>query len=334
MHGRIESFRFASPCLKGNPLGDPHEREVHVYLPPGYDDDPGHRYPTVMILPGFGSTHRSVLGFRLFDENPVERFDRLVATGESPPAILVLPDAMTRWGGSQFLDSRGTGNYQTYLADEVIPEVDARFRTLAERDGRAVVGNSSGGFGALRLAMDRPDRVAAVGSHAGDALFEVSLRPLLTTAAIAYERAGGVAGFAERVVSGGPRSSAEFDAVFVLACATAYSPDSAAPAPGCALPFDPVTAEPVTEVWERWLAQDPVTRLEGSREALLQMRLVYLDAGDRDEHGLHFAARVLRDGLRRVGARLHHEEFEGGHRGTGWRYGHSLPRLIRALMDG
>jgi enterochelin esterase-like enzyme len=333
MHGRIETLRFESRCLRDNPLGDPHERDIHVYVPPGYDDD-DRRYPAVMVLPGFGSTHRSVLGFRPFEPNPVEHFDQLVTDGASPPALLVLPDAMNRWGGSQYLDSPATGPYQTYLADEVLPEVDRHFRTIAGREGRAVVGKSSGGFGALRLAMDRPDCVAAVASHAGDALFEVSMRPVLTTAAIAFERAGGVGVFAERVVRGGPRSATEFDGVLVLACAAAYSPEPGTPAPSCALPFDAVTAEPLPEVWERWLSHDPVTRLEGARDALRTMRLVYLDAGDHDEHGLHFAARVLRDGLRRLGARVHHEEFEGGHRGTGWRYGESLPRLIRALNGG
>lgn len=330
MHGRIETLRFESHCLRGNKLGDPHERDVHVYLPPGYDDDT-RRYPTVMMLPGFGSTHRSMLSFSPWEPNPVERFDHLVSSGDSPAAILVLPDAMNRWGGSQYLDSPATGLYQTYLADEVVPHVDGAFRTVAERAGRAVVGKSSGGFGALRLVMDRPDRFAAAGSHAGDALFEVSMRPLLTSAAIAIERAGGVAAFAERVVEGGPRSGPEFEAVFVLACAAAYSPDPRSAPPHCVLPFDPVTAELLPDVWERWLAHDPVRRIADAGDALAPMELLYLDAGDRDEHGLHFAARVLRDGLRRAGTPVHHEEFEGGHRRTGWRYGVSLPQLIGKL---
>ncbi|MFW6049719.1 MAG: alpha/beta hydrolase [Myxococcota bacterium] len=330
MHGRIETLPLESRLLRDNKLGDPHVRDVYAYLPPGYDDGDT-RYPTVMLLAGFASTHRSVLGFDPWEPNPVERFDRLVVSGDCPPAILVLPDCMNRWGGSQYVDSPATGAYQSHLAEEVIPEVDRSLRTLPERSGRAVVGKSSGGFGALRLAMDRPDLFAAVASHAGDALFEVSMRPMLTTAAIAVERAGGLTAFAERVLEGGPRSSAEFEGVLVLACAAAYSPEPRSPLPHCVLPFDPVTAEIVPDVWERWLEHDPVRRLPAAAEALGSMELVYLDAGDRDEHGLHFAARVLRDGLRRAGATVHHEEFEGGHRRTGWRYAHSLPALIRVL---
>lgn len=330
LHGRIQTLRLESECLRGNVLGDPHEREVYVYLPPGYDDS--ERYPTVMVLPGFGSTHRSLLRFDPWEPNPVERFDQLVVTGDAPPAILILPDAIDRWGGSQYIDSPSTGAYQTHLVEEVLPAVDRAFRTIPERTGRAVVGKSSGGFGALRLGMDRPDAFAAVGSHAGDALFEVSLRPLLTRAAIVFERAGGVAAFAARVVEGGPRSGAEHDALFVLACAAAYAPEAKEPQPPRgALPFDPATAELVPGVWERWLAHDPAERLRTGDTSLGEMELVYLDAGDHDEHGLHFAARVLRDRLRTIGARVDHEEFEGGHRRTGWRYAESLPRLIRAL---
>ncbi|HJL50142.1 MAG TPA: alpha/beta hydrolase-fold protein, partial [Polyangiaceae bacterium LLY-WYZ-15_(1-7)] len=242
LHGRIVESRLESAVLKDNPLGDPHVRDVLVYLPPGYDEGDA-RYPTVTMLPGFAATHRSVLGFSPWKPNTVERFDAQIVAGECPPAILVLPDCMTRWGGSQFVDSAATGAYQTYLAEEVLPHVDATFRTIPKREARAVVGRSSGGFGALRLGLDRPDVVAVVGSHAGDAAFDVSMRPMLLPAAIAIAAAGGLEAFAERVVDGGPRGGMEFDGVFVLASSAAYAPEPAAPAPHCALPMDLRTSE-------------------------------------------------------------------------------------------
>ena len=133
------------------------------------------------------------------------------------PAILVLPDCFNRWGGSQFIDSTGTGRYQTYLADEVFAFVDAEFQTIPKREARAAVGRSSGGFGALRLGMDRPDVVSVIGSHAGDAAFEVSMRPMLTSAAIAIDLAGGLQRFAEEIPVAGPQNATQFDAIFVLA---------------------------------------------------------------------------------------------------------------------
>ncbi len=333
MHGRIVESRLESRVLRGNRLGDPHVRDVLVYVPPGEADA---RYPVVIVLPGFAANHRSIVGYNAFQPNAVELYDALVAEGKAPPAILAMPDCTTRWGGSQFLDSEATGRYQTYLAEEVVPHVDASFRTIPERDARAVVGKSSGGFGALRLAMDRPDVVAAVGSHAGDGAFEVSMRPLLTTAAIVLGKAGGARAFAERVVQGGPRGSMEFDALFVLAAAAAYSPEPDADLPHCALPVELASGALVPDVWSRWLAHDPVERLDDraggpSVEAMRRMRAIYLDAGDTDEHGLAFAARRLARALGTHGITARHEEFEGGHRGTAHRYATSLPYLIGAL---
>lgn len=329
MSVRVETVRVESTLLGDNHLRDPSERDLLVCLPPGYDES-ARRYPVVMVLPGFGSNHRSLLAYDIWKPSLSERFERLVEAGTCAPAILVLPDAITRWGGSQFVDSAATGRYQSYLADEIFAEVDRRFRTIPKREARAVAGRSSGGFGALRLGMDRPDVVAAIGSHAGDAAFEVSLRPMFTAAAIAYERAGGVEAFCARVSEEGP-SGRDYDPLFFVAAAAAYAPEPEEPPPHAALPFDPRTAEPIDEVWQRWLAEDPVRRIEASADALRSMQLVFLDAGDADEHGLQFAARQLVAGLSAIGAPVVYEEFSGGHRGTSHRWDVSLPRLIGAL---
>lgn len=329
MHGRIERSKLTSRLLEGNPLGDPAEREVWVYLPPGYDQ--GGHYPTIMMLPGFAGTHRSIFGFDPWKKNPVEAFDTQVAAGTSQPAILVLPDCMTRWGGSQFVDSEAIGPYQSYLADEVFPHVDASFRTLTGRESRAVVGRSSGGFGALRLGMDRPETVSVLASLAGDAAFDVSMRPMLTQAAIAYDRAGGVEAFANAISEHGPRGPQDFDGVFVLCCSAAYAPDLGLPFPHAQLPFDPETGDLEGAAWERWLANDPIELIPERADALASMRWIFVDSGDGDEHGLQFAARSMVAAMRRVGLDPAHEEYEGGHRGTSWRYIDLLPRVVGAL---
>ena len=86
-------------------------------------------------------------------------------------------DAWTSYGGSQFLNSGGTGRYLDYLCDEVVPFVDARYPTAADREHRALAGKSSGGYGAMVVPMLRPDVFGALASHAGDALFEACYLP-------------------------------------------------------------------------------------------------------------------------------------------------------------
>jgi enterochelin esterase family protein len=327
MQGKLVRVPHQSRCLRDNPLGDPYERDVYVYLPPQYDGSA--RFPVVMMLAGFGATNHSIAAWSPWKPNTVELFDRLIASGTCKPALLVLPDCFNRWGGSQFIDSEGTGRYQTYLADEVIPFVDAEFQTVPEREARAAIGRSSGGFGALRLGMDRPDVVSVLGSHAGDAAFEVSMRPMLTSAAIAFDLAGGVEAFARDVPEAGPQNATQFDAIFVLAAAAAYSPTAAFPFAD--VPVDPATGELRSDAWSRWLEQDPLTRIGEAAEALRTMSVVYVDAGNRDEHGLHFAARMLGEALGAHGLPVRYEEYEGGHRGTSWRYEVSLPQIVEAL---
>jgi enterochelin esterase family protein len=326
--GRLDRHRIDSRLLRGNPLGDPHERELYVYVPPGYDQAPGTRYPLLVALAGYGSTNRSLLNYDFFQPSAVERFDRLIRDGRMQPALLALPDAINRWAGSQFLDSAATGPYQSYLADEIVPFVDAHYRTVPAREARAVAGRSSGGFGALRLGLDRPDVFAAIGSHAGDSAFETSILPELTAAAIAYDRAGGLTGFIARFDQDHARVS--FTGLMMIAYAAAYAPAPELGLPFCELPIDTQTGELRPAVWQRFMAHDPIEIVRRDPDALRTATLVYLDAGDRDEHGLHFGTRRLTQLLMQRGVRVHHEEFEGGHRGTGHRYDVSWPLLVDA----
>lgn len=329
MLGELRRLEIESEALRDNLLGDPSRREVLVYTPPGYDE--GGAYPLLMVLPAFGATHRSLLEADLWTPSMLGRYEALLAQGRVPPALLVFPDASNALGGSQFVDSSVGGAYQRFLADEVIAAVDQAFRTLADPAARAVVGRSSGGFGALRLGLSRGDVFGVVGGHAADAAFELSLRPLLLKAAIAFEAAGGVEAYATQLRAEGPKGPFGHDAAFVLACAVAYCPTPTAPFPHLLLPFEPQHAALRSDVWARWLRHDPLQMLREGQELGPLARFVYLDAGNRDEYGLHFAARMLAEAFHDRGVEVFHEEFEGGHRGTSWRYERSLPLLLSRL---
>src|SRR3954454_9628886 len=175
--GRIERDTIASDRLAGNPLGDPAERPLEVYVPPGYDDDPERRYASIYVIQGYTGAGPMWHTRTPFRPTFPEAMDALFASGDSPACVVVFVDAWTAYGGSQFVDSPGTGRYHSYLCDEVVPFVDARYRTLASAAHRGIAGKSSGGFGAMITPMLRPDLFGGLASRAGDALYELCYVP-------------------------------------------------------------------------------------------------------------------------------------------------------------
>ena len=328
MSSLVETIQ--SRALAGNPLGDPAARRIAVWLPPSYDTAADRRYPVIYWLAGYAGTGEQQFSGTPWQPGLGDRLDRLAATGAIGEAIVVAPDGFTRWGGAQYLDSPALGSYETHVVREVIPAIDARFRTIATRDARAVGGKSSGGFGALVLAMRNPDLFSAVASHAGDMYFELSALPDLPIAARTLRRHGGVAGFLRQFEGKEKKDGADFTTIMVLAEAGAYSPDPAR-ANGIALPFDLDTGEIDWTVWRRWKAWDPVEMVATHAEALRRMKLIFVDAGTRDEHNLDLGARIFVRRLQAQGIACEHQEFDDGHRATAYRYDVSLPKLAAAI---
>ncbi len=316
-NGQVVSLRHESRLLEGNPLGDPHVREVIVYTPPGYEENES--YPSVYVLSGFTGRGRMMLNDSAFAPNFAERMDMLIASGRIRPMIAVLPDCFTRYGGSQYLNSSATGRYEDYLTQEIVPFVDENFRTIADRDHRAVIGKSSGGYGALIMAMRHADIFGIACSIAGDAYFEACYLPDFAKAfrAIKGDAQALVAKMWDEEAKKGKH---DFDGLNAIGMAASYSPNGA----GFDLPFDLETGEIRAEIWQKWLAHDPVRLVEKSVENLKSLKLLFLDAGTSDEFGLDVGARVLSSRLKAYGIEHIHEEFDGGHFNVAYRYNRSL----------
>jgi enterochelin esterase family protein len=327
-HGRVEMRPFASRALRGNALGDPHEREVPVYLPPGHDH--GDRYfPVVFLLSGFTGRGHKLLETHPWHEGPVLRFDREVQAGRTQPLILVMPDAFTRLGGSQYVDSPAVGDYETYVGEELVDFVDAHYPTLGDR--RGVAGKSSGGFGALHLAMRRPGTFHAVASIAGDCHFEFGYAQSFLGALRALGQWGGdprrfLLEFARE-----PKLTQDAHAVLeLLAMSACYSPNPDSEL-GFDLPVDLETGERRPLVWKRWLEFDPVVACEPHAAGLRALEWLHLECGLADEFHLQFSTRILVRKLRSLGIACEHEEFEGGHFDTGGRWDAVLKRMGEVL---
>lgn len=333
LHGSLHFDWLHSEALAGNGLGDSSEKPLVVYTPPGYDAGGSRRYPALYVLHGYSGDAAKLAGGGAWDRNVFQIADQLIRERSMPPVILAAVDGFTRLGGSQYVDSVQNGKYATYVARDAVNHVDAQYRTIAREGGRAVLGKSSGGFGAMHLVMEHPGVFAAFASHSGDAYFRNVFPPSIPHAQRTLERFGfDFPAFVDAFERKHKRSQSEFETMMVLAMASAYSPRSAKPL-DIELPFDLETGEIRDDVFARWLAFDPVERVAGRLSELGRLRLRYLDCGRRDEYGLDIGARIVVQRMREAGLDVRHEEFDDDHRNVGYRYAVSLPALAAALDE-
>jgi hypothetical protein len=330
--GRFEETVFESKALRDNPLGDPYQRPLWVYLPPGYDDEPRQQYPSVYVIQGLTGQLDMWRNRAPFRKSFPELTDELFASGAAPPCIVVWVDCWTSLGGSQFLDSPGTGQYHTYLCEEIVPWVDGNYRTLPHREARGIAGKSSGGYGAMVTPMLRPDLWGGLATHAGDALFEVCYLPEFRVCArnLRDDYEGSYEKFWEDFRSR-PAFSKDTDGELLneWCMAACYSTDQDGTV---RLPFDPATGELVPEVWERWLAWDPVRMVPKHAEALRSMAAIYIDAGKKDEYFLDLGAEAFLRTLEEVGVTdVFFELFDAKHGAIEYRYPISLKYLADRL---
>ncbi len=331
-HGRYDTITFESDVLKDNPLHDPYARPLWVYVPPGYDDDATRRYPTIYQIQGLTGQLDMWRNRSPFRKNFMELADEMFAKGDVPPCIVVWVDCWTSLGGSQFLDSPGTGRYHTYLCDEIVPWVDAHYRTLASREHRGIAGKSSGGYGAMITPILRPDLWGGLATHAGDALFEMCYFPEFPQSVRALrDHYNGSFDQFWQDFRNRPAFSKDSDGHLLndWCMAACYSADEDGT---IHLPYDLSTGRLIPKVWERWLAWDPVRMVPSHAGALQSMKAIYIDAGKRDEFFLDLGAEAFRQALAQIDVTdVFFELFDATHMGIEYRYPLSLKYLAERL---
>jgi hypothetical protein len=328
--GRFDELEIESEALRDNPLGDPNVRPLWVYLPPAYETEPDRRFASIYLIQGLTGQIDMWRNRTAFRPSTPERIDRLFAEEACPPALVVFVDAWTSYGGSQFIDSPGTGRYHEYLCEEVVPFVDGRYRTLADAGHRGIGGKSSGGYGAMVTPMLRPDLFGGLASHAGDALFELcylrevgdAVRALRDSYEGSYDRFW--EDFRSRPAFTRGSDHVLLNTWAMSACYSANEDGS------IELPFDPATGMLRDDVWQRWLAWDPVRMARRHADALRSLHAIYIDAGTRDEWFLDLGAEAFRRELEELGITdVFFELFDAGHGGIEYRY----PLAIRYLAE-
>jgi S-formylglutathione hydrolase FrmB len=330
--GRVEMPYIESRVLQGNLPGDPTERMLPVYLPPGYDDNPTRRYPVIYWLAGHGGSGPWTLNAVPWGESYSERIDRLIRTGAMEPVILVLPDCFTIFGGAQYVNTSALGNYEDYLNEELIPYVDSHYRTLPTREHRAITGKSSGGYGAVVQSMRHPELWGAVANHSGDIYFEFGYMPEMAKLHANLMRFGGLEEFIKLIPDIKARKREEFGVIGMLCYGAAFAPNPAAPR-GFDMPVDLETGALREDVWARWLEWDPVRMIDRPEyiDAWRQMNYIYMDCGLWDEFNFQIGTRILSKKLTALNIAHDCELFDDGHPNVQYRLDISFPRLEKVI---
>lgn len=329
MDGALVVEPFESRVLRGNPLGDPHVRDLPIYLPPSYRRDGARRFPVCYCLTGFTGKGSMLLNVRPWGETIIDQYERLLAAGKTREMLLVMPDAFTRYGGSQYVNSSATGRYEDYIAREIPGYIDRQFRTIAGPQGRAVMGKSSGGYGSMIHGMRHPDVFGLVACHSGDMYFDycyIMDIPRYLNGLRLHRHS--TQKFLKAFARMRKKPSSAVMMMNIAAMSACYSPNPKNPV-GFDLPFDEFTGRINLNVWKRWLRWDPVRMLGRYAKSLRQLRLLFIDCGWRDQFQLHFGARIFVERLKEL--KVHHlyEEFDDDHTDISYRYDRSLSLIGR-----
>ena len=293
----VEHIKVHGASLEGNLEGEAVDRDVIVFLPPSYSKDKHRRYPVVYALHGF-----SIGAEQWTHEIHVpQTIEGAFALG-SKEMIVVLPDSKTVYGGSMYSRSQTTGDFEEFIAHDLIAYIDAHYRTLPNRKSRGLVGHSMGGYGALRIGMKYPDVFGALYVMSPCCL-SVRRPDPNSPQEQAFEKA--VAGLRS------PADAANFQFFWKaqLASAAAWSPDPKNPPLYLDLPVkDGVVQQDVVAKWE---ANSPLAFVDQYIDNLRKYRAIAMDVGDQD--GLRFDTIKMHQILDNYGIANGFEIYHGTH---------------------
>lgn len=329
--GQVVLVEHESSVLKGNPLRDSHVRRFPVYLPPGYEAS-ADRYPVIFGLIGFTGTGAMYLNKSFLFQPLDEILDELILGGKMPGVIYVMPDCLTAYGGSQYVNSSAVGNYEDYVVKELVPFIDERFRTTGKR---GCVGGSSGGIGSFTLAAKYPDVFQAFADHCGDSAFEYCYLGDLPKFVQSMEKYDyDMVKLVEALPHIREKDETYMSLLNMTAMAACYSPNPDVKPLGFELPFDPYSGKLKPEIWQKWLTHDPVHMVEKYQINLRKLKFAFVDCGKRDQFHLYLGSRQLHQKLKQFDVPHVYEEYDSNHgllrREQKKR---SIPMVVHALIS-
>jgi len=292
---RVETIKVHSRQIQGNLLGTPADREVIVVLPPSYGRERARRYPVVYALHGY-----SIGADQWIKEIHLPQTAEGAFAQGTPEMIIVLPSSKNVYNGAFYSNSVTTGNFENFIADELIDYVDAHYRTLARPESRGLVGHSMGGYGASRIGIRRAERYGAL----------YLMSPCCQSASDARGITAEQVAQLQALPSAQASSSLPFGLRGTLALAAAWSPNPARPPLFVDLPVDSSGKER-RDILAKWAANAPLAFLDQYAWKVRRYRAIGLDVGDKD--GLLEDTRRMHEALRSLGISSTFEVYQGDH---------------------
>lgn len=291
---RIERIKVHAPTIVGNLEGESAEREVLVMLPPSYATNPKRRYPVLYALHGYSIGAEQWTG----EVHVPQTIEGAFAKG-TPEMIVVLPDSKTLHNGSMYSRSATTGDFETFIARDLIAYVDAHYRTIADRRSRGLAGHSMGGYGTARIGMHHPEMFGAI--------YMMSPCCLSARDPSQFDPKAGAA--LEAVRTREAVVALPFFARAQFASAAAWSPNPKNPPFYLDLPTKDGVVQ--TDVVAKWAANAPLSFVDQYVGNLRQYRAIAIDVGDQD--GLKGDAIKLHEALDRYGIANSFTVYPGTH---------------------
>jgi len=300
---QLEVLDIPGATLKDNPLGDPPARHLAVFKPDNTKDDAA--LPLVVYLPGWGSSAEDAIA-----DGRDAWFGKVVdQLAKSMPVRIAVVDARSRYGGSQYLNSTATGRYADYITDEILPALMARYASSASSASPVIAGHSSGGYGALLLAIKQHDKFNAVVALSPDSNFDVTHRPLVD------EKSVHAVTPADLAAATAPAKSAQLPkdglARLVIGLCANYTPVADKPGQFDWLYDD--KGQWRADVWKRWLDLDPLMLVRRSDDAFAASQRIYLDGAEQDEFGANIGARKIFNELKNRASSVRFYQPPGHH---------------------
>lgn len=295
--GTKERIKLHSTALEGNLIGDPADRDVTVYLPPSYQSNPDSRYPVLYMLHGFTDSDSQWFGWEDHWINLQDVIEQSIEEGLSKEMIVVMPNAYNRFKGSMYASSATVGDWETFVAKELVAHIDKNYRTLAKQESRGLAGHSMGGYGTMRLGMKYPEVFSSI--------YALSPCCMDGGATTNTELITKLEGFTVDQLQG-----ASFFEIATLATSAAFAPNPQNPPFYLDLPAK--DGAPRQDVVNKIIANRTLSIVDQYIPNLKKLKAIGMDAGLQDQ-GISASTKKLHELLDAYQIPHQYESYEGDH---------------------